>query len=639
MMKAIFAGSASRRNPTSTHTRKRVAHTLFGGAAPGEHAAVVRGIADEVRAVGRYAILVWRMVSPAQKFSFGCAGILMILTAGFNTAIPVLLGRVVDCMKTGSEENTSTIVLHQVAGFYLGLVACAYLTREALQVARRYLVERCCTRIEKDITVQVASHLMKVDLDSLHRQKVGALQGRISRSVVGFVRFLRLAFLDLFPPVFGGVFALVTALVKQPWLAIAMIGVIPFSMLFTIRQINSQKGIRLKLIRSREAMDGTMVEVLSGMDYVRAADTHEYELKRVDVVAEDRRTREVRHHFLMSLFGCGKALNEALFHIMVLAVAIHLALRGDISLGDILTFSMLFLSVMAPFNEIHRGLDEGHECSLQVADLLAILDKPIDRSFSSLAGREPRLAYGRPAIVVRNLSVDYPTGSGHARSGLRDVSMIIDHGETIGVVGPSGCGKSTWLRVMMRLVHPSRGQATIGGVPLESVSREAIGRLIGYVDQSAFVFAGTIAENIAYGSSGASEQEIRHAAQAAYIHDEIMAMPGGYRAMVCERGHNLSGGQRQRLALARVFLKNPPILILDEGTSALDTISERKIQKAINAARADHTIILVAHRLSTLRHADRIFVFNEGRVIESGSFAELTQQNGLFTELACAANH
>ena len=153
----------------------------------------------------------------------------------------------------------------------------------------------------------------------------------------------------------------------------------------------------------------------------------------------------------------------------------------------------------------------------------------------------------------------------------------------------------------MRLTHPCGGTATLGGVPLECVSREAIGELIGYVGQNPFVFAGTIAENIAYGSEGATDgADPPRRASMACIHDEIMAMPGGYHARVAERGQNLSGGQRQRIALARVFLKNPPILILDEGTSALDNISERQVQQAINAARADRTVILVAHRLSTL---------------------------------------
>jgi ATP-binding cassette subfamily B protein len=174
-------------------------------------------------------------------------------------------------------------------------------------------------------------------------------------------------------------------------------------------------------------------------------------------------------------------------------------------------------------------------------------------------------------------------------------------------------------------------------VPIESISREAIGELIGYVGQNPFVFAGTIAENIAYGREGATEEEIRSAAEMACIHDEILDMPGGYQAHVAERGQNLSGGQRQRIALARVFLKNPPILILDEGTSALDNINERRVQQAINAARADRTVILVAHRLSTLYDTDRIFVFDDGRVVETGTYDELVRQGGVFNELVCSA--
>src|SRR5262249_18344440 len=155
----------------------------------------------------------------------------------------------------------------------------------------------------------------------------GALEGRISRSVVGFVRFLRLGFLDFFPPVFSGLFALAAALSKQPWLALAITGVIPLSIFLTFRQIRSQQGMRLRLMRTREHMDGTVVELLGGMDYVRAANTHEYEVKRVASVAEERRARELRHHLQMSLFGCAKALNEGFFHVVVLALAIYLAVR------------------------------------------------------------------------------------------------------------------------------------------------------------------------------------------------------------------------------------------------------------------------------------------------------------------------
>jgi ATP-binding cassette subfamily B protein len=602
-----------------------------------KHGKSTKGFSHEVRAILKRARQVWRLVPHRHKGAFGVAALLMALTSACSTALPVFLGKLVDQVKHGTEQGLTADALYRVALFYLVLIAGAYVLREGLQVVRRYLVEDSCTRIEKVMTIKLIAHLLKVDLATLNQEKIGALNGRISRSIVGFVRFLRLGFLDFFPAVATGIFALVTVLTKQPWLGLAMAGVIPASLFLTIRQIISQKNVRLMLMRSRELMDGTVVEQLSGLDYVRAANTQQYEVERVARAAEKRRAKEIRHHFQMSLFGCAKALNEGFFHILVLAVSIYLAIWGMITFGDILTFSMLFLNVMAPLSEIHRVIDEGHECSLQVADLLEMLSEPTDRSFSPDSTQEPRLEPGSPALVTQDLRLEYTAADGQRRLALDGVTMTIRHGETIGVAGRSGCGKSSWLRVLMRLAHPCDGAVTVGGVALDSVSRGAIGRLVGYVGQSPFVFAGTIAENIAYGSPDVTEEDIRRAAERAHIHDEILAMPGGYAGPVTERGQNLSGGQRQRLALARVFLKNPPVLILDEGTSALDTISERHVQRAIEMARADCTVILVAHRLSTLRDTDRIFVFDSGHIVETGTYTELLCRGGVFSELVRSA--
>jgi ATP-binding cassette subfamily B protein len=299
---------------------------------------------------------------------------------------------------------------------------------------------------------------------------------------------------------------------------------------------------------------------------------------------------------------------------------------------------MLFLNVMAPLNEVHRFMDEAHESSLRVGDLIGLLTVPIDRSFRTPdTAASPTLAPGESVFASEGLRVEFPAPGGPARRALNGLTIAIRHGETIGVAGRSGCGKTTWLRTLMRLAHPCGGQATLGGVPLEAVTRRAIGELVGYVGQSPFVFAGTVAKNIAYGCPDATDEDIRRAAEMACIHDEVMLMPGGYQARVAERGQNLSGGQRQRIALARIFLKNPPILILDEGTSALDNTSERLVQQAIDAARADRTVILVAHRLTTLRDADRILVFDDGRIVETGTYSELVQRGGVFAELVHSA--
>jgi ATP-binding cassette subfamily B protein len=238
-----------------------------------------------------------------------------------------------------------------------------------------------------------------------------------------------------------------------------------------------------------------------------------------------------------------------------------------------------------------------------------------------------------PVVSMRDVRVGYRLPDGQRREALTGVTLEIKKGETIGVAGRSGCGKTTWLKVLMRLVHPTAGETELMGVPLEDVSRERISKIIGYVGQSPFIFSGSIEENIAYGAGPFLPEDIRRAAQRACIHDEIMAMPDGYDSPVAERGANLSGGQRQRIALARVFLKNPPVLILDEATSALDTISERQVQKAIACARADRTVIMVAHRLSTIADADRILVFDDGRVAEEGTYEELLAGGGVFAEL------
>jgi ATP-binding cassette subfamily B protein len=599
------------------------------------------GLAAEFRLVLAQARKVWKLVPHRHKAALGAAAFVMAVTSACNTALALLLGWMVDRVQAGMKTGLGPVDLYRIAGFYLSCIAGAYVLREALLVGRRWLVENACTRLEKTMTLKVISHLLKADVGTLSQEKIGALQGRIGRSVVGFVRFLRLGFLDFFPPLATGLFALLAGLAKQPWLALTMAGVIPISLILTIQQIASQKGVRLKLLRSRENMEGTIVEQLGGLDYIRAAHTEFHEIRRVEEAAEKRRIREAKHHWQMSFFGCAKAINEGFFHILVLALAIYLAVNGQISIGDILTFSILFLGVMAPLNEVHRGLDEGHECSLQVADLLAILAQPPDRSFSPDHVERPHLELGKPAIVAERLYVEYPILSGANVAGpqafrraLDELSLKIAHGETVGMVGRSGCGKTTLLRVLMRLTHPTSGNVWLGGVPIEAVSREAIGRLIGYVGQSPFVFSGSIAENIAYGTPTALHGDIILAAERACLHHEIMAMPGGYATMVTERGQNLSGGQRQRLALARVFLKNPAILILDEATSALDTISERSVQHAIDQARADRTVLLVAHRLSTLVDADRILVFEAGRIVESGTYNELLVHGGVFSELA-----
>jgi ATP-binding cassette subfamily B protein len=575
----------------------------------------------------------WKLLRRREKLGFFSAVAVTGLVAYIQVKIALLVG---DFFNRVLKLSGNPAALTDFVTKALTLLGAFYIVKESLQLLRRWLVTRTTAQIEGDMTVRLVGHLLKIDLGALAAERIGSLHGRISRSVEGYVKFLKVAFADFIPALATASFALYAGL-KTDWrVGLVMLGVVPISILITIWQVNSQKGVRTDLLRAKEGLDGTVVEQLTGLEYIRAANTYPVEVSRVTAAAGARQKREVKHGFAMARFDWLKSLNEGLFYIAILGFAIVLAARGQADYGMVMVFSGLYLSIMGPMKDVHRILDEAYDSSMQVTVLLQMLDQPLDQSFNVVTLRPPRLDGSIPLLECQDLVVEYNTPHGKRRV-LDGVTLAIRQGQTIGIAGRSGSGKSTWLRAVLRLLHPTSGEVLVGGVPIGVLSREDIGKSIGYVSQIPFVFSGTVRENIGYGCGTVSLEQIQEAARQAYIHEEILEMPQGYDSMLNERGGNLSGGQRQRLALARMFLKNPPVLILDEGTSALDNISERRVRAAIDHARRSHTVIMVAHRLTTLNETDCIFVFEQGRVVEQGAFDKLVQNNGPFAELVRSA--
>ena len=221
---------------------------------------------------------------------------------------------------------------------------------------------------------------------------------------------------------------------------------------------------------------------------------------------------------------------------------------------------------------------------------------------------------------------------------LNDVSLHVAPGETVAIVGPSGGGKSTLCRLIPRFYDVTGGDIRIDGLDVRAVTQQSLRRAIGVVQQDVFLFADTIGNNIRYGKPGATMDEVIAAAKRAEIYDDIMQMPDGFDTYVGERGTLLSGGQKQRVSIARIFLKNPPILILDEATSALDSVTESKIQSALDALAVGRTTLIIAHRLSTIRSASRILVVSGGKIVEQGTHEELMAHGGLYAELRKTQN-
>jgi ATP-binding cassette subfamily B protein len=310
--------------------------------------------------------------------------------------------------------------------------------------------------------------------------------------------------------------------------------------------------------------------------------------------------------------------------IFVLGTALHL--QGQASVGEIVTF-MGFATLL--IGRLEQAMGFVSTMFMQAPGVALYFEVLDTRSNVADAPGLPAMARPEGAVAFEGVTFAYPGGPPI----LSDVSFSVSPGQTVALVGQTGAGKSTTMSLLQRLWDPQSGRITIDGTDLRAVSLESLRAQIGVVFQESMLFNRSIRENLRIGRADATDAEIEEACRLAQAHEFITRQPQGYDTLVGERGASLSGGQRQRLAIARALIKNPPILILDEATSALDAATEARVQQALKALMAGRTTFVIAHRLSTVREADVILVFSEGRIAERGSFDDLVAQGGVFADL------
>ena len=343
----------------------------------------------------------------------------------------------------------------------------------------------------------------------------------------------------------------------------------------------------------------------------------------------DYRTTKLEAYRIMAMSQMLNYLGMRLVQLLVMLVGALMIVRGSLSIGDFVAFLLLVAVFYRPLEKIAavieiypKGLASFRSYLDFMAQRPAIADRPGARTAPALKGD----------IAFEGVSFGYSEG----RPVLRGLDLTVKAGETIAFVGPSGAGKTTLLSLLPRFYEPQEGRILVDGHDIRDLTMASLRRQIGLVAQDVFLFAGTIRQNVAYGRLEASEAEIRDAIRRARLESFIEMLPDRLDTVIGERGVKLSGGQKQRLAIARAFLKDPPILILDEATSALDSETERAIQASLTELSAGRTTLVIAHRLGTIRHADRIVVMSEGRVVEQGRHGELALAGGAYHTLHAA---
>jgi len=415
-----------------------------------------------------------------------------------------------------------------------------------------------------------------------------------------------------------------------------MVVIIAVSVLITFLQIRSQQGIRVNLEQLKVRMGARMVELLNGIDYIRAMGLRRRETRTVERFAEDFRETEFRHHKFMMGFDAAKQLVEGMGFLLVMALGFWLAYRRQLSTGEILTLTILYRSATLPLQQLHRIVDHGHEAVVRLAQLIALYDMPCDEACPPAGWQVPDSG-AAVAVVAENVSFFAPAAEGDGRSAILDrVSLRVGKGQKIGLAGLSGSGKTTLIRIILGLLADYEGSLKVFGAEARGIDKERLAALIAYAPQKPFILSGSLRDGlnaVAAGDAGYADERMLQALHKAQLDDFLHRHKDSLDYDIHEQGRNMSGGEQQRLMLARIFLRDAELVILDEATSALDMKTEAALQNSLQQAMTGKAMIVIAHRLSTIQWMDRIYVFEAGRVVQEGTYQALATSPGLFQNM------
>jgi ABC-type multidrug transport system fused ATPase/permease subunit len=518
----------------------------------------------------------------------------------------------------------------------LGIISTILIAKELInslvQFGQKYYGERLRILIARDFSQTIVEKILTYRLAfyTSSENESGKLQTRIDTGISSLTRLVQNFFIDIFPLFANAIVALIAMFLANFWIGMVSLIIVPIYFYISQLQANKLSGFRRKMRNYRETKNHSIISLIDSITVIKSFVRESSEAEKHKEIQYNMTENQLQTRKTAFIFDSVKSLLEQVGVVIIIILTAYLVLKGQMTIGAIMFHLMLFGNISAPIRQLHRIYDEVNDALIYSEGFFEILES--DHHIETVGTYIPKKVEGK--IELKNVDFIYPNGT----QALYDVSMVIPPNETTALVGLSGAGKSTVVNLLDKFYEPTRGKIFLDGIDLADYNTHELRKNIGLVLQKNHIFKGTVAENIRYGMLDATDEEVEDAAKKAYIHEQIILLPDGYNS----DARSLSGGQQQRIAIARLFLKNPPIIFLDEPTASLDAIATEQIKKSLDAIKENRTVIIISHSISQIIDASRIVVLEKGRAVESGLHEELYDKKGayyaIFTAMANSLN-